>query len=104
MKITKPIVWLSAVVSGFISVVAYSLIVPAINSGGECVTEYNPFAVSGQLETCKSLIGVEIPMWWQAGSETVIPISLLFGVFCGAVVALALLVRMQFSVVAELEK
>jgi hypothetical protein len=86
--ITKPIVWLISVLVWLLTTAAYSVFVPLINDGGECKTK---MGYSGIIENCESLVGVYIPMWWKVGASTAVPVSILFGLFCSASVAVWLL-------------
>lgn len=97
MKITKAIASLSAVIGGIVATAAYSILAPAINKGGDCIQESNYYAPSGYIEKCESLVGFDIPMFWLIGYQKTMPIAPIFGLLCGAVIALVLLVRMQSS-------
>jgi len=99
--LTKPVVALVSVISGFLSTFLFSVVVPWLNTAGECTRTPNQFATGGYIETCESLIGISIPTWWRFSPDTIIPMSLIFGVFFSAVVALFLLFRSQSTINAE---
>ena len=99
--LTKPVVALLSIILGFLSTFLFSVVVPWLNTAGECTRTPNQFATGGYIETCESLIGVSIPTWWRLSSDTAIPMSLIFGVFSSAVVALFLLLRSQSAINAD---
>lgn len=101
--LTKPIIVLISIISGFLSTLLFSIVVPWLNTAGECTQSRNEFAPGGYLETCESLIGVSIPTWWRVSADTAIPMSLIFGLFFASVVALFLLLRLQSATATNKE-
>jgi len=89
VKINNSIIILSSVIVIIVSTTLFQLVIPLINDGGNC---YGNFT-----RTCESAIGVKIPMWWRMGSETMAPVSLFFGILCGAIVGVLLLLKMENS-------
>mgnify|MGYP006405354149 CR=1 FL=1 len=90
MKVSNAVIILSSVITVIVTTALFQIIVPMINNGGECrVSEYT------YSEICDSLIGFDIPTWWRITSETAVPVSIFFGILCGAIVAVYLLLKTQ---------
>jgi hypothetical protein len=90
IKFTKPIIAASSILTVFITTALYSIFVPLINNGGEC--RISTYSYS---EICDSILGFHIPYWWRVGAEASIPISILFGLFCGLSLFLYFLIKAQ---------
>ncbi|TDP30756.1 hypothetical protein DEU29_11539 [Idiomarina aquatica] len=91
MKISNAIIFLSSVITIIVTTTMFQIFVPMINDGGECgPSEYYPY-----MEVCDSLIGFHIPTWWSITSETHMPVSIFFGLLCGSIVAVYLLLKSQ---------
>lgn len=92
MKISNPIIALLSVITIIVSTALYQIFVPMINKGGGC--RRSGFVYH---EVCESIIGFDIPMWWHISNYTSVPISIFFGILCGAAVATYLLLKSQNS-------
>ena len=96
MKLTKPIIILSAIIVVFVTTALFSLLVPLFNSSGECNDIYIGTVYKSFSHTvCTSFLSFQIPEYWAIGQATIIPMSLLFGIFCAALLTLFLLIKMQ---------
>lgn len=92
MKINNVIVFLSSVITVIVTTALFQIFVPMINSGGACTRS----SYTGG-EICESIVGFKIPSWWYIGNETIVPVSIFFGILCGAVIAIYLILKTQKS-------
>lgn len=92
MKITNTIVFLLSIITIIVTTSLFEILVPMLNNAGECrISEY------GYGKICESIIGFKIPIKWSLTYETIFPVSIFFGVLCGAIVAVCLLLNKQNS-------
>ncbi|MDE1222706.1 hypothetical protein MCT05_18475 [Vibrio aestuarianus] len=90
MKLTNGIVTVISILTGGLVAILYSALVPIINEWGGCV--------GGQgftIRTCESLIGVDLPIWFQPSPGIYIDTSLLVGFWGGLLIGLFLLMKRQ---------